>query len=68
MAEHCEHWMEGSDECHRCGDFPMMRRLAKMVGFQREPDPECSGATDPCPAEHGTWRKGLSTQPTGLQP
>lgn len=32
-AQHCEHWFEGSDECHRCGHFPMMERLAAGVAY-----------------------------------
>ena len=59
-AQHCKHWFEGSDECHRCGRLPMMERLAAIVGLAPEPDMlPCVEAHQPCP-DRVTWRDKLA--------
>lgn len=58
--KHCEHWFAGSDECHRCGHFPMMERLAYVVGMGPKPHvPPCVETALPCP-DRETWRDKLS--------
>lgn len=61
-AHHCEHWYQGSDECHHCGHFPMMERLASMLGLGPEPvDPACLPPKGPCP-DRVTWQDKLESE------
>lgn len=62
MSGHCEHWFEGTDECHRCGHFPMTERLAWIVGLASKPTmPPCVETDQPCP-NRVTWRDHLAEQ------